>query len=622
MINSPDKNQFHVKRGNPELPGVHQIENGYHFTVLVEGEKEASLILYRKGSTEVLCEIPLPIEERVGSLSSVSVEGLRPWEFEYNFRIGGAIVSDPYARALTGGTEFGINEKPDDIHRMRGQLCEMRSKTNRDSLYIPYEDMILYKLHVRGFSKHRLSKVKAKGTFTGLVEKIPYLQGLGITSVELMPAYDFEEYPTCTNEGGKGAFGRPHSNLNYWGYSKGFYFAPKGSFCSTEKPTAEFELVVEALHAAGIECLMEFYFPAETSPVFILEVLRFWKRWYGVDGFHLVGDSIPVQMIVRDPMFHDTKLLYLGFDVSQIYGRKVPAKRLLAEYNLGFLETMRKFLKGDEDQVTAVTWNLRRNFKTHGVMNYMTCQDGFTLADLVSYDYRHNEENKEENRDGSAYNYSWNCGAEGVTRKLSVLDLRLRQMKNAMLFMLLSQGTPMIYAGDELGNSQKGNNNAYCQDNIIGWVDWSKSRRSDEMQAFVKDAIAFRKAHRILHVDHEVQDTDYRAIGIPEISYHSNRAWVPNMEACSRQLGVLYCGAYVNNADENADSYLYIAYNMHWEVQEFALPKLPVSMKWSLAVDSGAKNETGVYDGGQEVAMEQGKKFKVPPRTIMVLIGR
>jgi len=613
---------FQIKRGNPQHLGVYQTEKGCNFAIAVESDQEASLLLYKSGSMEVTAEIPLPEYEYTGDVRAVLIEGMRVRQYEYNYRIGGEIVCDPYARALTGRTEFGKPVADADKHHIRGCIYAEPDE-NVSGSWIPYDATIIYKLHVRGFTRHKASKVKAKGTFTGLQEKIPYLQDLGITTVELMPAYEFEECPDLTKQ--EYSFMNYQADVkrvNYWGYTGGYYFAPKASYCAGQDPVAEFRQTVAAFHKAEMEVLMEFYFVPQTSPVFILEVLRFWKFWYGVDGFHLAGTGIPIEIIAEDPLLRQCKILYAGFDIGRLYGSKLPKKRVLAEYHPGFMENIRRFLKGGEEQVPGLIRQLKHNPKTHGVVNYITCQDGFTLADLVSYDYRHNEANGEENRDGSAYNYSWNCGIEGSTRKVSILELRRKQMRNSILFLLLSQGTPMLYAGDELGNSQNGNNNAYCQDNPIGWLDWTKNKRSEEMSAFVKAAIAFRKEHHIFHADHELLDTDYRAVGVPEISFHGKHAWVPDMEVSSRQLGVMYCGQYVMNDDKKADAYFYVAYNMHWEEQEFALPKLPVNLKWNLVIDSAAKGEVGIYSSERCIPERDGNHFKVPPRTIIVLIGR
>ena len=309
------------------------------------------------------------------------------------------------------------------------------------------------------------------------------------------------------------------------------------------------------------------------------------------------------------------RILLIWF--PSLYAGKIPVCRNLAEYNMGFQNTARRFLKGDEDQVSSFARESRRNPATHGVIHYLANQDGFTLQDLVSYDYRHNEANGEENRDGCSYNYSWNCGVEGPSRKQSVQELRAKQLRNAVLMLTLSQGTPLIYGGDEFGNSQGGNNNAYCQDNPIGWVDWSQAEKNREFTEFIRDALAFRKAHRILHGSQELRLMDYESKGYPDLSYHSDRAWYAQMENTSRQIGMMFNGYY---GEDGGQEMVYVAYNMHWDAHEFALPHLGEGMAWYEVVNSGQKD--GFRQPEEKFRLLGARQVTVEPRTIAVLIGR
>ena len=380
--------------------------------------------------------------------------------------------------------------------------------------------------------------------------------------------------------------------------------------------------LINELHREGIEVLMDFYFPEKISPQEVTDILRFWRIEYAVDGFVLMGESVWMELLAKDPILAETKLICPGYDMGRIYKGKVPESRRFGEYHPGFQNAMRRFLKGDEDQINNFLYYNKENPATHGVIHYMANHDGFTLADMVSYDYRHNEENGEENRDGSSSNYSWNCGIEGETRKTKVLELRCRQLENAILLLMLSQGTPLIYGGDELGNSQKGNNNAYCQDNETGWVDWSRSRKFADFTKFVQDVIRFRKEHPILHMPCELRPTDYRSLGWPELSYHSERAWFSNKENNSRHMGILYCGGYARTKEDKEDDFIYVMYNMHWNSFTFALPDLPEEKHWYLAVDSGKKAEEAVCLPGTEKKITEKKSFEVEGRTIVVLIGK
>ena len=268
--------------------------------------------------------------------------------------------------------------------------------------------------------------------------------------------------------------------------------------------------------------------------------------------------------------------------------------------------------------IRDVMWALKHNSSADGVCNSITAQTGFTLWDLVSYDGKHNEENGERNQDGPDYNYSWNCGAEGPSRKKNIIRLRKNQVKNAYMLLLTAQGTPCLLAGDEFYNSQKGNNNAYCQDNQVGWIDWKALKKNESLFQFVKNAIAFRKEHPILHVAGEMYGVDYQTRGLPDVSLHGERAWYMNSENTSRLLGIMYCGAYAHRADGSEDASIYVAYNFHWEDRIFALPNLAGYRKWKKVIDTSAVKENGFLEQEQET---YSKKLKVTPRTIVVLMA-
>lgn len=611
-----EKRKLEVKKGDPGILGVTAIEGGFNFSIVLPQGEKGSLLLYRKGSSRVSREIKLTEEFCTGNVASLWINGILPDQYEYNYRIGDRVVTDPYARRIVGREHFGREEKIDREHQVRGQIVKV-SRWEDKSVFIPYHEAVFYKVHVRGYTQRKSSGVSHRGTFRGLQEKIPYIKSLGVTSLELMPAYDFQELPAFKPEVSKyqqspASPGR----LNYWGYTGGFYFAPKASY-SQGDPVQEFRDLVAALHREGMECIMEFFFVKGTGLKTILDVLRYWKMAYHVDGFHILGEDIPVDLIVQEPLFAKTKLIFTGFDAQRLYGGKAPLCKNLAEYNMGFQNVARRFLKGDEDQVAAFAQESRRNPVTHGVIHYLANQDGFTLQDLVSYDYRHNEANGEENRDGCSYNYSWNCGVEGPSRKQAVQDLRNKQLHNALLMLIFSQGTPLIYGGDEFGNSQGGNNNAYCQDNPIGWVDWSQAEKNRELTEFVREALAFRKEHKILHQKQELRLMDYESKGYPDLSYHSDRAWYAQMENTSRQIGMMFNGNYGENQE---DEMIYVAYNMHWDSHEFALPHLGEGMAWYEVVNSGQKD--GFRQPEEKFRISGVRQVTVEPRTIAVLIGK
>ena len=609
-----------VIQGDPYRQGITRTEKGFNFAIRVPDGKEASLLLYKKGSNKVEYEIPLPDEERTGEVSAVKLEPMEAGKWEYNYRLDGEVKPDVYTRSLRGREPFGspMGEKKAE-HLIRGVLPE-KPVMETEPLCIPYEDSIFYKTHVRGFTKQKGSGVRNKGTFAGVEEKIPYLKKLGITALELMPVYEFFEVP-CVEELRLNYRMDPMTPvLNYWGYGPALYFAPKSSFAATSDPNAEFAHMVDSLHKAGIECILEFYFPPNTNSGLVLDALRHWMLTFKVDGFHLLGEGNWVSLVADDPLLKKTKLLFLGYDTSQIYGEnKRPNYRNLAEHNLSFQQDMRRYLKGDEGCVETAAYRLRRNPAACGQINFFADHDGFTMADMVTYEQKHNEENGEDNRDGSSLNYSWNCGIEGPTRKRTVSKLREKQLRNAWLMLMTAQGTPMIYAGDERCNTTKGNNNSYCQDNEVGWVDWNKNRSNLRMLEFVKSCIAFRKAHPVLHMREEPRLMDYKSYGAPDLSYHGERAWFAQMEYNSRVLGAMLCGDYGRKQDGTADESLYIACNMHWDPHEVALPTLKDKKIWKVAAD--ADSEQGFYPPGEEAELSSQRKIMIPPRTVMVLIA-
>lgn len=610
--------KIHVRPGYPLILGANKMAEGYNFALEIPKEKKVSLLLYYKNSEDPSIEIPFGEETETGNVKALLLKGFKAKDYEYNFSVDGKIVQDPYAYRILGREQFGMPVDEEHVHKVRcGFLSDKLYDWEGDTApAIGYEDMILYKLHVRGYTRQAKLSPGKRGTFCGLAEMIPYLQELGINAVELMPAYDFWEVPPVEENSGM-VSPKKDKKLNYWGYLPGFYFAPKRSYCASREPEREFRDLVKSFHKAGMECMMEFYFPKEVSPFAVLRVLQFWKLFYHVDGFHLLGEGIPVNLLLRDGLLSDTKLMLNNVPVWEIPEENLASGRYLAEYNPGFLQDMRRFLKSDEGMLQAVSYRIKENFNTHGVIHYMACQDGFTLADTVSYNYKHNEDNGENNQDGSSFNYSWNCGVEGPSRRSTVRMSRERQMRNAFLMLLLSQGVPMIYGGDEIANSQDGNNNAYCQDNPIGWIDWKGLKKQEKLLAFVKDAIAFRKEHPVLHQGKELKGVDYLAKGFPDISFHQERAWYCSYENTSRLLGVMYCGAYGEKRDGTSDEPIYVAYNFHWENRRIALPNLPAGTVWKKVMDTYED-----FKGFHESEESYQRNIEIRPRTIVVLLGR
>ncbi len=615
--------QYGVRSGAYHCPGVEKLGGDICFTVAVPDRKRCSLLLYRKGESEVAASVPMGSSSRYGDLRSLIVEKLPTEEYEYNYLIDGQVVVDPCAAALAGREVWGTAPSGDGA--LRGRLVFDEYDWEGDApLQLPWKDIVVYAAHVRGFTKHRSSGVRKKGTFAGIREKIPYLKELGINQLELMPVYEFAETESWDEK--RPPLRRPCSGeeklINYWGYTEAYYFAPKASYAFSGDPVREFKDLVKDLHRNGIEIVLEFHFPKGMRTSEILSCIRRWVLEYHIDGVHVNRDFTPVEALAQDPLLSHTKIMTESFCFEEIYEeRYVPKFKNLAEYNDAFMMDARRFLKGDEGMLAPMAWRGRRNPKEAAVVNYMANHNGFTLMDAVSYDEKHNEANGEENHDGTVFNYSWNCGEEGPSRKKTTQELRARQLRNAFVILLLSQGTPLIYGGDERGNSQSGNNNVYCQDNELSWINWKPGKSYAFLPEYVKELIAFRMAHPVFHQEKEFRQTDYLSCGYPDISYHGKRAWFGDFDSCSRSMGVLYAGDYIeaNSDGEEKDVSFFMAYNMHWIPHDFALPKLPEGSEWRIAIDTGKEGMEGIYKEGEEPRLDNQRTVTLPERTILVL---
>ncbi|MCI6122262.1 MAG: alpha-amylase family glycosyl hydrolase [Lachnospiraceae bacterium] len=559
-------------QGRPLPLGVTMIGNTMNFSVAVPQEKECQLLLYHAGEKKPCMSFGM--KKSIGEVRYIALEDIDPSEYEYNYEMDGEIVVDPYVKALAGREKWG-QARDVQMHEVRGKLDIKEYDWEGDApLQLPYHSIIAYSLHVRGFTKHSSSKVKAKGTFRGVIEKIPYLKELGINQIQCMPVYDFEE------------------NLqycNYWGYGDAYCFAPKGAYAYSKDAVNELKDMVKSCHREGIEVVLEMPFSGNVPKQMMEECLRYYMMEYHVDGFILNPSSAPMEGICAEPILKKTKIMV---------------------HQTGFQTVMRRFLKSDEGMIPEVMYWLRHNSLGDRTYNYITNQNGFTLYDLVSYDGKHNEANGENNQDGPEYNYSWNCGVEGVTRKKAVLELRQQQIKNAFFLLLFAQGTPCILAGDEFENTQKGNNNVYCQDNPVGWLDWSKLEKKKELHDFVKKLIEIRKAYPAFWPEEEMRGIDQVSCGVPDVSYHGESAWRVPSEVSSRQLGVYYSGAAVGGED------CFVAYNMHWQEHPFALPALSSGKKWYKI----ASTSEGVLE--EPELLDNQRLVEVAERTIMLVIGR
>lgn len=629
--------------------GVRFVPEGLHISAVCEKQTDFGIVLYDKSNKNGV-KIPFPKEYRIGNVYSMLLEGYQDRSCSYLLYQGEELIQDPYAMALENSRKYG--EKADAPSRCKvpGQAYDWSGDI---APVIPFEKSIFYMMHVRGFTKHKSSGVSCRGTYAGVVEKIPYLKELGITAVLLMPSYEFdevfkEESQQMSMEQAIAAYSGLHSDagnkedapvrVNYWGYQEGLYFMPKYAYSHKKDAVTEFKDMVKTLHQNKIEIIMQFYFPPSISHVRMLEILKYWVLEYHIDGFQLMGVDIPMQMLRSEPLLSETKLIgekdeHSGNRVEAGKDNGASAFRNFGFMNDAFLYDIRKLLKGDSNKIDRLMSLCRKNFADRGVVNYIAKQDGFRLYDLVSYNEKHNDLNGESNQDGITENYSWNCGVEGKTRKKGIVELRLRQMKNALTFVMLSQGIPLIYSGDEFANSQDGNNNPYCQDNNICWIKWDRLKANEELFNYTKELIALRKAHPILRAGKPLIGIDYISCGFPDISFHGKEAWIPDAWPESRSLGIMYCGLYGEDEGQTDNLSFYIAVNMHWEPYRFGLPQLSKGTEWvrilsTYAKEQNLENEAEIAEKksalkgtGNEAYKEDAEKKQnilIPPRTIVI----
>lgn len=592
-------------------------KNQVQFTISCSGQRKYSLVLYegRAGKRE---EIELDAKYQIGNLYSVIVEGIDPSRYTYNYVCDGVEFTDKYAKAICGNEVWGKNR----TGSVRGGIGFPEFDWEGDEHpYLTFKESVFYQLHVRGFTKHSSSGVKKKGTFEGICEKLPYLKELGITTLELLPCYEFLEYERETAgavaaEAGSMEFAKQNYTkpleeaeealkINYWGFKHAWYFAPKASYSGGEAPGISFKKLVKALHKEKMEAVMQFYFPAKVPAAYILEVVRYWVREYHIDGVRLMGVGVPITLLATDETLRNTKLLCQEIPCGEIYDSgNPPAYCNMAVYNDEYLYRVRPFLKGDIGTLKQAFDACLAETSLIGNMVYLTNYNTFTLHDLVSYERKHNEANGEQGRDGNSNNLSWNCGAEGKTKKRQVIALREKQMRNAVALLLLSRGTPVLLAGDEFGNSQNGNNNPYCQDNTVSWLNWKEIEKQKELFDFTRELIAFVKKYPMLK-EMVNEDAGFPNKNFPYLSFHGKEAWKLEWDFGNEEKGgILYHGE---------GTYLYIGINMHWEGAELALPKLPEDFQWEVVLDTEKESKESIVEE---------KAVVLSPRSIKVIMAK
>ena len=680
---------FKIRPGFFRMYGACVASNGVSFTINSHGATRCTLLLFKPQAPKPYARIPFPDSYRIGDTYSMLVYDIKPDEFEYAFSFDGPyepakgllfneenVLLDPYSRAVTGQRKWG--EKPEG-----GKDFEYRARVVKSSfdwgnikqLEQPFEDLVIYETHVRGYTKDKSSGVSAPGTFAGLKEKIPYLKDLGINAVELMPIFEFDEMESARVVDGVQLY-------NYWGYNTVSFFAPNTSYAFNEEHNHEgdeLKSLIKALKENGIEVILDVVFnhTAEGNemgpcfsfkgidnnvyymltpdahyynfsgcgnvmncnhPVvrsFIIDCLRHWAIEYRVDGFRFDLASIlgrdqngapmanpPIlESLAFDPVLGKMKLIAEAWDAGGLYQvGSFPSWNRWAEWNGRYRDDMRSFLKGDDGMagkaIARITGSRdlyspeSRGHKAS--VNFMTCHDGFTLYDLYSYNEKHNEKNGWNNTDGDNNGHSWNCGAEGETDDPNVNGLRRRLIKNAFAALLCSRGPAMFFAGDEFCNTQFGNNNAYCQDNIISWLDWSRLEEFKEIHDFVRHMIQFRKEHPILR-----KMTKPSSCQFPEISVHNGTPFNASTDYKTKLIGIMYAG---RNEEDTEDDIVFYCMNAYWEPLVTQLPVLPNGKHWH--VDTNTNVE--YFDGEDFTAKTEllgVNTIRVPARTTIILVA-
>lgn len=680
---------FKIRPGFFRMYGACVASNGVSFTINSHGATRCTLLLFKPQAPKPYARIPFPDSYRIGDTYSMLVFDIKPDEFEYAFSFDGPyepakgllfneenVLLDPYSRAVTGQRKWG--EKPEG-----GKDFEYRArvvKSNFDwgnikQLEQPFEDLVIYETHVRGYTKDKSSGVSAPGTFAGLKDKIPYLKDLGINAVELMPIFEFDEMESARVVDGVQLY-------NYWGYNTVSFFAPNTSYAFNEEHNHEgdeLKSLIKALKENGIEVILDVVFnhTAEGNemgpcfsfkgidnnvyymltpdahyynfsgcgnvmncnhPVvrsFIIDCLRHWAIEYRVDGFRFDLASIlgrdqngapmanpPIlESLAFDPVLGKMKLIAEAWDAGGLYQvGSFPSWNRWAEWNGRYRDDMRSFLKGDDgmagNAITRITGSRdlyspeSRGHKAS--VNFLTCHDGFTLYDLYSYNEKHNEKNGWNNTDGDNNGHSWNCGAEGETDDPNVNGLRRRLIKNAFAALLCSRGPAMFFAGDEFCNTQFGNNNAYCQDNIISWLDWSRLEEFKEIHDFVRHMIQFRKEHPILR-----KMTKPSSCQFPEISVHNGTPFNASTDYKTKLIGIMYAG---RNEEDTEDDMVFYCMNAYWEPLVMQLPVLPNGKHWHVDTNTNAE----YFDGEDFTAKTEllgVNTIRVPARTTIILVA-
>lgn len=553
---------------------------GITLTFEFQKADEDAVAFYDSHTFQPVAEIGVKKGRVIGHVCSMRIETKNPSDLCYLMKIGGKYSLDPYATRIAGRDKWNDAARETRQYQVYGGFSDGAYEwTDGDFKPLSDSDIIIYKLHMRGFTMQHKLAVRDKGNVRGFLKRLGEIQDLGFTAVEFMPIYDFEEmdltrYISVGADGTSETIISSDGKVNYWGYGEASYFAPKASYFGGDKCSREMKHMVDEIHARGMEIYMEMSYAPDTPDDVIVASLIHWVKEYHVDGFHFLGMGIPVQRIVSNPYLADTRLFYDLFPREILDAQK--GRKHLYVCNNDFMYALRRLQNHQDGSMQDLAGQMKRQGADYGFVNYAANNDGFTLYDAYSYGEKHNEANGEDNRDGSNYNCSSNYGVEGKTSSSAVTSIRLKSVRTALATVLLSQGIPMVLSGDEVLNTQEGNNNAYCQDNPTGWVQFFNGRHQKQLREFVRRLTAFRKEHPILSMEKPFELTDYRHLGMPDLSYHGREPWMVSIGQEKKALGVMYNGAYADDED------ILVCFNFHYEWENFALPHID-GKKWYIA---------------------------------------
>ena len=687
---------FEVEAGSAHPLGTTVHPDGVNFSLFSQSATEVVLLLFDDAAAAApVQEVRFdPYRNKTFHFWHVFLRGSAAGVF-YAFRVDGPyqpsaghrfnpnkVLISPYARGISRRLWSRADAAGPDDNLATSMRCAIVDPQQYDwegdrPLRRPIHESIIYEVHAGGFTRSPTSRVAHRGTFAGLVEKIPYLQALGITAVELLPVFEFDDSPLAVNPAGD-------SLRNYWGYSTIGFFSPHSGYCTDPRDPggiSEFRDMVKALHRAGIEVIVDvvfnhtdegnelgpthsfrgidnrtFYLLDPSNPArylnysgtgntfnanhpipqkFIVDCLRYWVEQMHVDGFRFDEGSIlargedgtPLEhppviwQIELDETLADTKVIAEAWDAAGLYQvGHFPGDRW-AEWNGRYRDDIRRFVKSDPGMLAAVAARIagsadiyqERGETPENSINFVTVHDGFTMNDLVSYQARHNEANGEGNLDGIDNNLSWNCGVEGPATDAGIERLRARQIRNFFTILLVSRGVPMILGGDEMRRTQGGNNNAYNQDNETSWFDWTRAETHKDLVRFVQRLIAFRMAHPALRQPYFYRG-EQNERGLRDITWHGTKLDAPGFDdPLGRTLAFTIAGF-----GESAD--LHVMMNMFWEPLEFDIPVDP-QRRWHLVIDTFAESPDDIVDPDR-TAPYPGERCRVGARSIVVLRSR